>query len=105
MLLDPRLIHLHPTDNVVTAATALHAGAPIVIDGVSITPTALIALGFKVAMRDIATGEKILKWGVPIGSATAPIAAGSIVHLHNMQSDYLPTFTLDGERRYVAEHQ
>jgi len=105
MAFDPRLIHLHPTDNVVTAATVLLAGAPILLGGGPVTPAESIALGFKVAARDIGIGEKIIKWGVPIGSATAPIVAGAVVHLHNMQSDYLPTFTLDGERRYVAEHQ
>ena len=37
-------------------------------------------------------GEKIIKCRAPIGSATCPIATGAHVHLHNMKSDYLPTF-------------
>ncbi|HRJ73596.1 MAG TPA: SAF domain-containing protein [Terrimicrobiaceae bacterium] len=51
-------------------------------------------------MRDIRTGEKILKYGVPIGSATCDIAFGEHVHLHNMKSDYLPTYTLETGREF-----
>ena len=62
-----------------------------------------IPLGFKVAARDIAAGEKILKYGAPIGSARQVIRVGEIVHTHNMQSDYLPTY--DREKgRFVDEH-
>jgi hypothetical protein len=35
-----------------------------------------------------------MKYNCPIGSATAPIAAGDYVHVHNVASDYLPTYTL-----------
>jgi hypothetical protein len=45
-----------------------------------------------VAARDISAGEKIFKYGAPIGSATRDICAGSTVHVHNMKSDYLPTY-------------
>jgi hypothetical protein len=72
---------LHPLDNVRVARVA-REGVP---------------LGFKVACRVIADGEKIVKWGAPIGSATRDIAPGEAVHLHNMKSDYLPT--------YSAEHR
>ncbi len=72
---------LNPNDNVLVATTAAD-GAPV---------------GFKIARRAIAAGEKIIKWGAPIGSATRAIAAGEIVHLENMQSDYLPTYA-EGHR-------
>ena len=36
-----------------------------------------------------------MKYGAPIGSATAAIAAGEHVHVHNMKSDYTPTYQLD----------
>ena len=58
-----------------------------------------IAVGHKVAVRDIAAGEKVLKFGCPIGSATRPILAGQHVHVHNLRSDYLPTFTLEGNSK------
>ena len=42
----------------------------------------------------------LLKYGVSIGSALRDIAAGEHVHLHNMQSDYLPTYTLEEGNQY-----
>ncbi|WP_299941726.1 UxaA family hydrolase [uncultured Nitratireductor sp.] len=56
---------------------------------------AKVTLGHKVAARDIATGERIMKYGAPIGSATAEIAAGEHVHVDNIKSDYTPTYALD----------
>ena len=56
-----------------------------------------LGLGHKVADRNIRKGEKIIKFGVPIGSAMEDIAIGSHVHLHNMKSDYISTYTLDHE--------
>ena len=35
-----------------------------------------------------------MKYGVSIGSARTDIAAGEHVHVHNMQSDYTPTYSL-----------
>jgi altronate hydrolase len=40
--------------------------------------------GHKVALRDIAAGEIIRKYGFPIGRATADIAKGEHVHSHNL---------------------
>ena len=51
-----------------------------------------VRLGAKLALRAITCGEKIVKYGEPIGSATEDLEIGDYVHTHNMQSDYLPTF-------------
>ena len=45
-------------------------------------------VGHKIALRDIAQGEMIVKYGVVIGRATQDIPAGSWVHLHVMHSNY-----------------
>jgi (2R)-sulfolactate sulfo-lyase subunit alpha len=45
-----------------------------------------IPLGHKVALCDIVRGEKITKYGVAIGEATADIKAGEHVHVHNLRS-------------------
>ena len=42
----------------------------------------------KIALRDIAEGEDIIKYGVRIGRAVKPISKGSWVHLHNIHSVY-----------------
>jgi hypothetical protein len=45
-----------------------------------------VSLAHKVALRDIASGESILKYGVSIGIATDSIRRGEWVHLHNCRS-------------------
>jgi altronate hydrolase len=40
--------------------------------------------GHKVALRDIAAGEIVRKYGFPIGRATTAIASGAHVHSHNL---------------------
>lgn len=45
-----------------------------------------IPLGHKIALRDIRTGEKVLKYGRPIGAATKDIIKGQHVHVHNIKS-------------------
>ena len=42
--------------------------------------------GMKYALCDIAAGEKVMKYGFPIGAATADIRAGEKVHTHNLKS-------------------
>ena len=43
--------------------------------------------GHKYAVRDIACGENIIKYGQPIGHATADIKSGEHVHTHNMKTN------------------
>ncbi len=42
--------------------------------------------GHKYAIRDIAEGENVVKYGMPIGHATRPIAKGEHVHVHNVKT-------------------
>ncbi len=42
-----------------------------------------IPYGHKVALRPIARGEPVIKYGVAIGRATCEIASGAHVHVHN----------------------
>lgn len=48
-----------------------------------------IVQGHKIALRNIAEGEKIFRFGVSVGLATAAIAKGHLVHVHNVKSQYL----------------
>ena len=43
--------------------------------------------GHKYALRDIKAGENIIKYGNPIGHATAEIKKGEHVHTHNMKTN------------------
>ena len=101
---DPRLLLLDPADNVLVAIQTLEAGDTLAIAGQWVSVPARLTLGHKLAARAIRAGEKILKYHVPIGSATRDIAAGEHVHLHNMKSDYIQTFTLESGQTFSTKH-
>ena len=90
--LDRRLLRLSPEDNVAAVTTTIEAGETVLIDGRAVRMTQTIPTGHKVAVLCIAAGEKVTKYGAPIGSATRDIQPGEYVHTHNVRSDYLPTF-------------
>ena len=69
-------IRLSADDNVVTAIRPLAVGD----EGA----TTLIPRGHKMAARDIAEGEPVLKYAQIIGWATEGIPAGAHVHTHNL---------------------
>lgn len=98
----PATLRLAASDNVVVLVRSVAAGEPIMIEGREVRLSQPLGLGHKLAGRPIATGEKIVKYGVAIGSATRDIALGEHVHLDSMQSDYLPTYTHDEGRRFSA---
>lgn len=95
-----KTILLAPADNIVVLAASLPPGASFEICGRVHRLSTALGLGHKLAARTIRAGEKIIKYGEPIGSATREIEAGEHVHLHNMKSDYLPTFTLEQGREF-----
>lgn len=45
-----------------------------------------MSTGHKVALKDINSGEDVIKYGYPIGEATCNIKAGESVHSHNMKT-------------------
>jgi (2R)-sulfolactate sulfo-lyase subunit alpha len=86
-------ILLHGDDNVLVCRARAEAGETLVVDDHVLTLTSAIEVGHKIARRDLQAGDKILKYGAPIGSMTADAKAGEHVHMHNMQSDYIKTHT------------
>jgi hypothetical protein len=102
---DSRLLLLDGADNVFVVTQTLEAGQVLTVAGERITVPRRLALGHKLAARAIRAGETILKYGVPIGSATRDISLGEHVHLHNMKSDYLPTYTLEDGRTFSEHHE
>ncbi len=82
---------IDPRDNVATALTALRPGDVFLVGekgqgGVRCVEE--IPRDHKIALREIAAGESVVKYGVPIGRATRTIPCGAWVHLHNMRSMY-----------------
>lgn len=74
----PRCFQIHERDNVATMIGDAMNGAIEVIgkDAGEIVAVERIASGQKIALRDIAKDEAIVKFGVRIGHATAPSAVG-----------------------------
>ncbi len=79
----PLFLRIHPTDNVAVTLRAVEPGATF--EGVAATEP--IPGGHKLALRPIAAGEPVIKYGYPIGVSTAPIAAGAHVHSHNVRGN------------------
>jgi altronate dehydratase len=77
------VIIISDRDNVATALEALEVGRELAIDG---RVRESIPSGHKIALCPIAAGEAIVKYGSPIGLATAAIEAGRHVHVHNVDS-------------------
>jgi hypothetical protein len=102
MTADPRLLLLHPADNVLTVIATLEAGEHVRVDDHEVEVPKRLPIGHKVAARGIAAGEKIIKYGAPIGSAKQAIVAGEHVHTHNVRSDYLPTVLREDQARFFA---
>jgi hypothetical protein len=101
---DPRVMVLAPGDNVAIARCDLAAGLRLVVHGHAVTLRERVLTGHKFAFRPVAKGERILKYSAPIGRATTDIVPGETMHLQNIASDYIPTYTLDEGHTFPAEN-
>jgi (2R)-sulfolactate sulfo-lyase subunit alpha len=45
-----------------------------------------IPIGHKVALRDMAPGDTVLKYGIDMGKVVAPIQAGDHAHVQNIKT-------------------
>jgi len=91
---DRRLIRLAAPDNVLLLATGIAAGETLGVEGTAVTLATSLTLGHKIAARDIRAGETIVKYDFPIGVATADIARGAHVHVHNVRSNYTASYVV-----------
>lgn len=85
-----KAILLNPADNVATALVDLKKGEEVHVElddvSVDVVLREDIEFAHKYALRDIAEGEEVLKYGMPIGKALRDIRAGEWVHVHNCRS-------------------
>ena len=79
-----KLIRIHPDDNVAVALADIRAGERFEDFGLSAAED--VARGHKIALRAIAAGEPVVKYGNPIGLAKSDIAPGAWVHVHNVRT-------------------
>lgn len=96
-----KLLRIHRDDNVLVVVRPIRPGDRDLLDGREVLFSQDIGIGHKVASREIKAGEKLYKCGVPIGSAKEVIPAGGHIHLHNLKSDYIATYTLDKDHVFV----
>jgi (2R)-sulfolactate sulfo-lyase subunit alpha len=90
------MIHfvLHdPKDTVaVVVVEGVKAGQPLtgwIMDEdrmINITAAQDIPIGHKLALKDIKTGDTIIKYGEDIGKAVADIKTGAHAHVHNIKT-------------------
>lgn len=72
-------IKINPADNVAVAINDVEAGVGFGIDGVSITTLTKIPAGHKVALKDLAEGEDVVKYGFPIGHLLQAVPQGGLI--------------------------
>lgn len=83
------VIHLHPKDNIAVARANLSSGQVIEVDGQSITLMDNVPMGHKVALKPIASGGRLVRYGQDIGASRAAIEPGQWVHTHNVAFEEL----------------
>ena len=88
-------VRIDPSDNVATLLADAAAGEAVVADGATVTAATAIPRGHKIALAPIAPGEAVIKYGFPIGRATASIAVGQHVHSDNVAT------ALAGQQAYA----
>lgn len=75
-------------------AVAVRELEPGTVEGGSVTGSGAVSiqlrervpLGHKLALRDVPVGGDVIEYGVRVGVASADIARGDYVHVHNMRS-------------------
>lgn len=92
-----KLIRINPRDNVAVALHPVAAGETLLVGGGAVAAAEDIPQGHKIALAAIAEGQPVVKYGFPIGRATADVAAGAWVHTHNIRTN------LSGEEEYSYE--
>jgi altronate hydrolase len=81
---DDAAVQLHPTDDVAVAKRTLPAGTRLTGRAADLTLRVLAPTGHKFALRAVAAGAPVRRYGQVIGFAKSAIEPGDHVHLHNL---------------------
>ena len=90
-----KTIQISELDNVAVALHPIAKGETITAGGFTVTAREDIPQGHKIALCAIKNGENIMKYGFPIGHATADVKPGTWMHTHNVCTN------LEGEMEYT----
>lgn len=91
----PDAMQVHAADTVAVALRALQAGERVSLGSATSRVAEDIPQGHKFALKAHRLGDRVVKYGVPIGRASASIAPGVHVHTHNLAT------ALEGEEQYA----
>ena len=81
-------IRLHSNDNCIVALRSLSPGESVSDSDFSTIVRVPIPAGHKMAIKSIAVGASVLKYGWPIGVASQTIADGEHIHDHNLKCEH-----------------
>jgi (2R)-sulfolactate sulfo-lyase subunit alpha len=89
----PQLLVHHHDDNVgVVVVEGLTAGTDMLCvvtednSDFHLTAVSDVPIGHKVALKDLVSGDTVIKYGEDIGKVVAPIRKGEHVHIHNLKT-------------------
>jgi hypothetical protein len=82
-----RMLIIHSGDNVGVVLEDTGKGIEAVFRDISVVAQEDIEFAHKIALRDIAVGEEIIKYGESIGYALKEIRKGEWIHIHNIDCD------------------
>lgn len=80
-------LKINPADNVAVAINPLAAGTTVNVDGDEITLVSDIPAGHKFALRDIADGENVIKYGFPIGHTRHEVKRGAFLDHNDIKTN------------------
>ena len=80
-------LKINAADNVAVAIEPLKSGEQITIAGDTITVNEDIPAGHKIALKDFAEGENIIKYGYPIGHAIKAVKQGDWINENHVKTN------------------
>jgi (2R)-sulfolactate sulfo-lyase subunit alpha len=86
------LVHDHQDNVGVVVVEGLTAGTEMLCvitadnSDFRLTTRQDVPIGHKIALKDLKTGDTVVKYGQDIGRVVAPIAKGEHVHVHNLKT-------------------
>jgi len=96
------VLQLDPRDNVLIALTDLRAGEPVAFNGQHYQLLKSVPAKHKFATQNRQIGDEIIMYGVLVGKAVKPIAAGELLTTSNIQHQAAPFHEQSGEYAWAA---
>lgn len=79
-------IRINDNDNVAVALKPIEKGTTLDVAGISVTTVEDIPQGHKFAVKPVAKGDAVIKYGFRIGYAQEDVAVGAWIHTHNLKT-------------------